>query len=124
MNITQINLLISLKNTALAGKELLIVKYSYDCLKLISFLFLEGLIQSFFIEGDTIRILLRFLYGINKLMNLKILYRKSYKNSITYKMICKISRSSNLLIFSTDKGYLNATDCKIKRTGGKVLFLC
>jgi ribosomal protein S8 len=124
MNTAQINLLISLKNTACAGKESLNIKYNYRCLKLISFLYLEGLIQSFCVEDNKILIYLRFFSGTNKLKDLKLLYKKSYANSLTYKMISKIRCDKNLIIFSTDKGFLNLANCKSKRLGGKILFIC
>ena len=123
MNFAQINLLIHLKNAALVGKESLDIKYNYSCLKLLSFLYYEGLIQSFSIKDNTLFINFRFFNGINRLMNLKLLYKKSYANSFTYKMICKIKSDKNLIIFSTDKGLLNLINCKVKRVGGKALFI-
>lgn len=124
MNIAQINLLITLKNTACIGKEFLTIKYNYSCLKLLSFLYLEGLIQSFSIENNNILIILRFFSGISKLKDLKLLYKKSYTNSLSYKTICKIKSDKNVIIFSTDKGFLNLVNCKTKKIGGKILFIC
>lgn len=123
MNFAQVNLLVHLKNAALVGKESLSIQYNYSCLKLLSFLYHEGLIQSFSIKDNIFFINLRFFNGINRLMNLKLLYKKSYANSFTYKMICKIKSDKNLIIFSTDKGLLNLINCKVKRVGGKALFI-
>lgn len=123
MNFAQINLLIHLKNAALVGKEFVIMHYNYSCLKLLSFLYQEGLIQSFSIKDNNFIINLRFFGGINRLTNLKLLYKKSYANSFTYKMICKIKNDRNSIIFSTDKGLLNLINCKVKRVGGKILFV-
>lgn len=123
MNFVQINLLIQLKNAALVGKEFLNLPYNYSCLKLLFFLYHEGLIQSFSIKDNNFFINLRFFNGINRLMNLKLLHKKSYANSFTYKMICKIKSDKNSIMFSTDKGLLNLINCKIKRVGGKILFV-
>ena len=124
MNSFQIKLLISLKNTALRGKETLIVKYNSHYIKLLSFLYLEGLILSFSVENDEILIILRYFFGINKLKSLRLLYKKSHITGLSHKTICKIKSDTSFIIFSTDKGFLNIQDCKKKKKGGRIVFTC
>lgn len=124
MNSTQLNLLISLKNTACAGKELLIVRNNIDYLKIISFLYTHGLIQSFCIILNKIEINLRSYNGVVKLKQLKLISKNSYFKYLKYKTLCKLPFDKYLIVFSTDKGYLSLSNCKFKNIGGKILFIC
>jgi|APIni6443716594_1056825.scaffolds.fasta_scaffold1295205_1 ribosomal protein S8 len=124
MNFNQIKLLIDLKNRALIGKETLIINYNFSCLKLLSFLYLEGIIQSFFIEEEKITIILRFYEGLSRLRSLKLSSYKSSVKALSHKEICKIRADKTTIVFSTDKGFLNLVSCKRKNIGGKILFVC
>ena len=124
MSFEQTNLLISLKNNAIRGKEILIIKYNFSCMKLLSFLYMEGLIQSFNREKNAIFIVLRFFLGECQLRDLKLIHKKSFVNSLTYNTLCKIRNDRTFIIFSTDKGFLSLINCKIRKTGGKLLFIC
>lgn len=124
MNSTQLNLLITLKNTACAGKELLVIEYNIDCLKILSFLYAQGLIQSFCVTLNKIEISLRFYNGLIKLQQLKLVSKNSYFKYLNHKMLCKLPSDKYLIAFSTDKGYLNLSNCKFKNIGGKILFIC
>lgn len=124
MNSTQLNLLITLKNTASVGKELLVIDYSTDFLRIISFLYVQGLIQSFCVRLNKIEINLRFYNGFSRLQQLKLLSKNSYFKYLNYKALCKLPSDKYLIVFSTHKGYLSLSNCKFKNIGGKMLFIC
>ena len=86
---------------------------------MLSFLYLEGIIQSFFIEEEKITIILRFYEGLSRLRSLKLSSYKSSVKALSHKEICKIRADK-----TTDKGFLNLVSCKRKNIGGKILFVC
>lgn len=124
MNAIQLNLLITLKNTACSGKEFLILKYNKEYLALLSFLYSQGVIQSFFVYEDKIEVRFRFYNGVTKLKQIKLISRNSFFKCLNYKILSKIPSTKYLFVFSTDKGFLSLSNCKFGGLGGKLLFIC
>lgn len=130
MNNNLIKFLIKLKNASLSQKETV----KFDCnslhLKLSKILYSEGMIQSFSVEKDEksssfmMRITLRYFHNKPVLKNLKILSKPSHFKYIKYSDISKIRDKKFMFFLSTSKGILTSLECKKKRIGGKLLFMC
>ena len=124
MRVLQLNLLTTIKNNARLGVESLFVKNNNRYLDIIFSLYSEGLVQSFYILEKKVLINLRYCSGNNPFRDLKFISKVSYSHSLSYKNICRFRSDKHLLLLSTDKGYLSATDCKYQHLGGKLLFIC
>lgn len=124
MRALQLNLLTTIKNSARLGVESLFVKQNNSYLELILSLYVQGLIQSFYIMDQKVLINLRYCSGTNKFRDLKFISTVSYSHSLSYKNICRFRSDKHVILFSTDKGYLSSTDCKCQHLGGKLLFIC
>jgi len=98
------------------------------CLQIAKTLYKEGLIQSFKIEIFSnikfLQINLRYLYEKSVFDSLKFLSTPSRKIYLSIYNLSKIKNNKKLMLFSTTKGILNLTDCKKKKIGGKLLFIC
>ena len=130
MNNNLIKFLVQLKNASLLRKETTVFVCNFLHLKLLKILYLEGLIQSFCIgkqkkkDSFVIKVTLRYFYNKSILKNLKILSKPSHLKYIKYSDICKISDRKFVFFLSTSKGILTSLECKKKRIGGKLLFMC
>jgi small subunit ribosomal protein S8 len=133
MKINLINLLIKLKNASILKKESVIVDYSSSILPLIKILYNEGFIQSFKIvtfknifgkNSRHINIILRFLYNKSVLKKIKIFSKPSHIKYINYFDICKVNDRNLTFFISTTSGILTSFECKKKKIGGKLLFVC
>ena len=124
MNVSQINFLIKLKNSAKYLVEEIFFVYNKNYDNILSFLYKEGFIQYFFLRNNKLVIGLRYFLGENNLKGVIIISRPSFYKNIRYKDITKIKQTNNVVAVSTDAGILNLYDCKKQKIGGKILFVC
>ena len=126
MNFTLIKLLLQLKNASLAQKEEIKVIYSNISLKILSLLYIEGLIQSFkaVLNKKHIKIFLRFFQKKNIFEKLKIMSTPSKIIYLDYKNLCKISDKQRTLILTTNKNLITGVQCKQLKIGGILFFIC
>ena len=131
MNNKIVNFLIKLKNASLARKEVISVEYSRLLNNLVEVLYREGFIQSFTIKNTAnsnskkfIYIGLRYYFNKPVFNNLKLFSKPSYLKYMKFSDICNISNKRFVCFFSTNQGILTALDCKRKKIGGKLLFMC
>jgi small subunit ribosomal protein S8 len=133
MNTNLIKFLIKLKNASLSQKETLTVDCNSLNLELLKILYVEGLIQSFRVKKQNttqkkssfvVKVTLRYFYNKPLLKNLKIFSKPSHLKYIKYSDICKIGDKRFIFFLSTSQGILTSLECKKKRTGGKLLFMC
>jgi ribosomal protein S8 len=120
----QIELLIKIKNVALLGREKLSCVYDKKNLSIVEFLYKEGLLRTFFIEGREILIHLNVYDNRSPLKKIKIISKPSYKKYLSYRDISRIETRKSIVAVSTSKGVYNLTDCKKKKLGGKILYIC
>ena len=132
MNIETIKSLNHLKNASLANMEFSYLRHNKLVLYIIRFLYNEGFILSFKIIQDKtvlydryqIKICLRYLYNKPMFRSLKILSSSSRVSFLSYKDIVKLDSKKSLYCFSTSQGLLTALECKKKKLGGILLFVC
>ena len=129
MNNNIIRFLVELKNASLSKKETITVEYSQLSNSLVKILYKEGFIQSFKIlkEGeDTKKIVATLRYYFNKSIfnNLKVFSKPSHLRYMKFSDSCNISDKKYVCFFSTNKGILTILECKKKKIGGKLLFMC
>lgn len=130
MNNNFIKFLIKLKNASLSQKEIVIFHCNFLYLKSSKILYSEGLIQSFCVEKHekrdsfVIKITLRYFCNKPILKNLRILSKPSHFKYIKYSEISKINDKKFVFFLSTSKGILTSLECKKKKIGGKLLFMC
>ena len=103
----------------------MLIRFSFNVrlLPLIKFLYSEGVIESFSVKKNFLFIQLRLFNGSNPFKDLRIVSTISYEKFLTYNEISKITESKFLFILSTDKGFLNLSECKQRRIGGLLLFI-
>lgn len=123
MSIENIKLLLTIKNTSsIVGHNFVIVKQTIFNIKLVKILYKQGLIQSYTkISKNLIKIFLRKPSFFN---SLKIISKPSIKIYLSYIKICQIKNIHTICFFSTNKGILTQYECKTKKIGGKLLFIC
>lgn len=133
MNNNTINFIIKLKNASLSRKENILVDCNSLSENLIKILYKEGFIQSFQIVQEvknnlfeTKKFLITFRYFFNKplLNTLRLLSKPSHVRYMKFSDISNISQKKFVFFFSTNKGILTALECKEKKIGGKLLFMC
>jgi ribosomal protein S8 len=124
MNVSQINFLIKLKNSAKYLVEEIFFVYNKNYDNILSFLYKEGFSQYFFLRNNKLVVGLRYFLGENNLKGVIIISRPSFYKNIRYKDITKIKQTNNVVAVSTDAGILNLYDCKKQKIGGKILFVC
>ena len=123
MNSQYINFLTQLKNNAAIETTSIRFSFNVRLLPLIKFLYSEGVIESFSVKKNFLFIQLRLFNGSNPFKDLRIVSTISYEKFLTYNEISKITESKFLFILSTDKGFLNLSECKQRRIGGLLLFI-
>ena len=123
MNLQYINFLTQLKNNAAIEATTIRFSFNVRLLPLIKFLYSEGIIESFSVKKNFLFIQLRLFNGSNPFKDLRIVSTISYEKFLTYNEISKITESKFLFILSTDKGFLNLSECKQRRIGGLLLFI-
>lgn len=125
MNSTIINKLTSLKTASLSKKQKLLLKYDTIIISIIKTLYKEGVINSFHESknNNTITIFLKYSADGKGLFDqLKIISKPSFSKPLTYLEICDILEKTKILIFSTNSGILNLSECKKKKIGGQLFF--
>ncbi len=122
----KIKFLNAIKNASLLKKEYIYCYYKKTFLKTLKVLYKEGLIKDFSVVKikTQIKVVFKHTYNLNLLNNLQIISKPSYTLFFKYKDICQVSEKYRVLIFLTAFGLLNSIDCKKKKIGGKLLFLC
>jgi small subunit ribosomal protein S8 len=126
MNNNSIKLLVSLKNASLGRKERLIL----PCLKMypeiLTILYREGFIQSFFVDNleKTITVKLRYSFNKSIFSKLEIISKPSRIKYLDSKSISRLSSKRFVSFFSTTKGLKTDLECKKEKLGGKLLFIC
>lgn len=128
MSINLIKFLIKLKNASLSKKEIVTLEYNPLCLELLHVLYSEGLIQTFSVEqldGKIfLKICLRYFFNKPVLKNLKLFSKPSHVKYVRYSDLCKIVDRKFIFVLSTNQGILTSLECKKKKIGGKLLFMC
>ena len=129
MNTQTINFLNKIKNASLSNNETISVPYNKFVINLLTVLYKEGFIQSFNVYKDInhetkVNILLRYYYNKSSIKNLKIISSPSKVKYLDYNSLTKLSTKKNVLFLSTNLGILTALDCKKKKIGGVLFFIC
>lgn len=129
MNIQTINFLNRIKNASLSNNEVVSITYNEFVLNLLSSLYKEGFIQSFSVVKDPlgkkqIDVSLRYYYNKSSLKNLQIVSTPSKVKFLDYNSLTKICVKKNVLFLSTNLGLLTALECKKKKIGGILFFIC
>ena len=129
MNTQTINFLNKIKNASLSNNELISVPYNKFIINLLAVLYKEGFIQSFNMYQDVncqtkVNIVLRYYYNKSSVKNLKIISSPSKVRYLDYNSLTKLSVKKNVLFLSTSLGILTALDCKKKKIGGILFFIC
>ena len=130
MNISTIKLLLHLKNCSLSNKENVTINYSIKYFDILTLLYREGFIQSFCLKkGNSpnkyvFDIGLRYLNNKSVLSNLKIVSTPSLMRFVRLTSIYKLRHKKVIFFFSTNKGLLTHAECKQKKIGGKLFFIC
>lgn len=132
MNIGTIRLLNSIKNASITNTEFVCVNSNKLVQSVIRIMYREGLIlsykvrrkENYFNNTSEVLIYLRYYYNKSILKRLKIISSPSRKIHISYKNITRISCKNRVFIFTTTKGLLTLDECKKKKVGGILLFVC
>ena len=132
MNINTITLLSQLRSASLTKKESVIVEINNFTITVLESLYKEGLILSYTIvrkEGflnntKTAIVHIRYANGRPVFENLKILSSPSFTRILSIKSICRLTPKKENSFFSTNKGILSLQECKNKKVGGILLFMC
>ena len=133
MNFRSIQFLNRLKNAANRNKEKVQFSYSICVYRLVKVLYKFGYLQSYkflTIKNSNnhvrkeILVYLRYYYDKSNLHNLQIISRPSHFRFLDFKDILRINETKNTFFFSTDQGILTSFECKKKRVGGVLFFLC
>ena len=133
MNNNTINLIIKLKNASLSRKEKILVNCNSLSESLIKILYKEGFIQSFkvveaaengLIKNKKILVIFRYFFNKPLLSSLRVLSKPSHVRYMKFSDISNISDKKFVFFFSTNKGILTSVECKKRKVGGKLLFMC
>jgi small subunit ribosomal protein S8 len=129
MNTQTINFLNTIKNASSSNNEMVSIPYNKFILKLLVVLYKEGFVQSFKVyQGGSsqkkIHIVLRYYYNKSSLKSLKIVSSPSKVKYLDYNSLTKISLKKSVLFLSTSFGVLTAIECKKKKIGGILFFIC
>lgn len=132
MKINTISLLSQLKNASLNKKESFITEANHFTISVLNSLYSEGLIlsyklvrkQGFLNNTANVIVHIRYVYGQPVFENLKIVSSPSFLKILSLKNICKLNPKKATLFFSTDLGVLTLHQCKHRKIGGKLLFIC
>lgn len=132
MNINTITLLSQLRSASLNKKESVMLEINNFTITVLDSLYNEGLILSYTIvrkkgflnNTKTAIVHIRYVNGKPVFENLKILSSPSFTRIISIKNICRLNPKKENFFFSTNKGILSLQECKNKRVGGILLFMC
>lgn len=124
MNVHTIKLLNMLKNASMSNKEVLVLPENKSIGGVICLLYQEGFIRSFKKKNGLFFIFLSLNYNKNSLKDLKIFSKPSSIAYLKFSEISKITSKKKVFFFSTDQGILTDLECKKKRIGGTLFFVC
>ena len=124
MNLIIIQILIKIKNASVLKLGFLNIPKTSFGLVLITFLYNNGLIQSYRICNTGITIVVRSLDGYTLTEFIKIVSVPSLKKYLSYNDISKISSPNKIYILSTSLGLQTLLNCKKLKIGGTLLFVC
>lgn len=130
MSINFVQFLLQLKNASLAKKETISLEYSVIRKNMVEVLYTEGFVQSFDLIVDSLGVLkiivvnLRYYFSRSLLENLRLLSKPSHVKYMKLLDISNIPDRRFVIFFSTDRGTLTTLECKKKKVGGKLLFIC
>jgi ribosomal protein S8 len=130
MNIQTIKNLNKLKNASLIKSEFIILEYSFLILNIIQNLYKEGFIQSFKIKTDlktnkkVILVNLRYYFNKPIFKRLKIFSSSSQSRALDFQNLSRLNIRKNVLFLSTSQGILTHLECKQRKLGGILFFIC
>lgn len=125
MNTALIQILLQIKNASLIKKKYIDIVVNKKSIVIIKILYKNGFLQSYIKKNNKIRIYLKYIFNKSLINNLKIISKPSISYYIDYKSLCRLSTLNlNLGILSTSFGVLTSIECKKKKIGGKLLFIC
>jgi small subunit ribosomal protein S8 len=125
MNIALIKILLQIKNASIVKKKYIEVVVNKKSIIIIKILYKNGFLQSYIKKNNKIRIYLKYIFNKSLINNLKIISKPSISYYLDYKSLCRLSTLNlNLGILSTSFGVLTSIECKKKKIGGKLLFIC
>lgn len=117
------DLLIKIKNGQIAKKNYICLPKNKLFLKILKIIYNEGYIKHYSISNDTnkVKVWLKYYNNIPTIKNLSFFPVK--KNSIFLSLIkiWKIDSDLQLLILSTNKGFLSGKESKKYKVGGKLI---
>lgn len=129
MNKNLITFLIRIKNTSLAKKKATIkFKASKMLTNYASFLYKEGIIQSFFVakksKKNILAVKIRHFENNAQVNNIKLLSVPSRIKTLTHFQLARANLKQKIIILSTPKGLMSHSDCLKKNLGGTAIFSC
>jgi len=126
MNITTIKFLLTLKNATLKKKKEKVLKVDSFCLKIVKFLYKEGIIQNYIcLKNSTeVKVYFRYFFNHSFLQNLKLISTPSRKIFLNYNSLIFLKSANKNLFFLTSKGIQNLFTCQKLIQGGLLLFIC
>lgn len=119
------DLIIRLKNGYMAKKESVIVPYSKFRESVLKKLKELDYIESYEIEGETIKemtVQLKYIEGVPALTDVKIFSTPGRRWYTPYKEIRPVLGGMGRVIISSSKGILTDREAKQERVGGELLF--
>lgn len=130
MNLQIVRNLNKLKNASLVRKEFVTLEYNFFFFRIIQKLYKEGLIQSYVLKKidkfgkKQIVVNLRYYFDKPILRKLQVLSNISKHKVLDYHNISRMKIKKDILFLSTDQGILTQLECKRKRLGGVLIFIC
>lgn len=129
MNKNLITFLIRIKNISLSKKKAIIkFKPTKMLINYASFLYKEGIIQSFFVARKATKkvliVKIRHFENNAQVNSIKLLSVPSRVKTLTHFQLARASLKQKIIILSTPKGLMSHTDCLKKNLGGTAIFSC
>jgi ribosomal protein S8 len=124
MTVTLIKFLLKIKNAYSFNIEFVELNYNKKYLKILNLLYFYGFIQSIqmnFIRS-TITVHLRYFENKSLINSLKFFSIPSHHQFVSYTQLSLINDKKNFILFTTTKGLLTLSQCKLQKIGGKILF--
>lgn len=124
MNILLSKFLISIKNTVLINKDILVVPFNKSFLPIIVILYNEGFILHYIKIKHNLVIKFRYFYDYSPLRGLKIISSVSKAIFFNHFELMKFFDKTKLMVLSTSNGIQTSCYCKKHKIGGEILFIC